>query len=130
MAAPEKVTWAQVCQQVRMGDTLYPTCRQKVPGFSTYPALAEPPGPEPETDFSKEIESDAVPIPPPPPAGAQPAAPQGPWGAQQGSAGLSSILQGETSTKLLWAAVGALVLMLLMNSKKPEEQKETAAKPA
>lgn len=154
----EKVTWAEVCQQVRMGDTLYSTCREKVPNFGGWPALAQPPAPEPEQDFSSSIEKSAVPIPPPPggapqqPLGAakaseepdpqrgalavppppqkalQPAARQS---APQGAfGGFSDLMQGELPTKLLWAAAAGLLLMFLFGSKKQDSGSETPDKSA
>lgn len=124
--ATEKVTWADVCQKVNFGDGLYLTCKEKVSDFQFYPDLAEPPAPENTDDFSKRIAKSAQPIPPPPPSDWQP--PHAPMGIEA-EGGLTQFLQGSGPTKLLWGALGALLLLLVMSGKKKAPQ-ETSAKQA
>jgi hypothetical protein len=125
MAKPETVTWADVCTKVNFGDGLYSTCKQKVPGFQFYPDLAEPPPPPASEDFDESISRSALPVPPPPPPGWQP--PHAPMGIEA-EGGLTEFLQGEMPTKLLWGALGALLVILVMSGKKKPQ--ETAPKSA
>jgi hypothetical protein len=124
MAKAGTVTWAEVCQKVRLGDGLYSTCREKVTEYKGYPDLASPP-PADTADFSERIARTAVPIPEPPPADwHQPA----PLGMPEAHGQLSEVMMTALPTKLLWGALGALVLLLLMSKKK--EQGETTVKSA
>ena len=87
MSADEKTTWGEVCQRVSYQDSLYPTCRQKVEGFTGFSAFDET-----IEDFDESLLESAQPIPTAPERRRRPA--KKPAKKNDAGAMLTALLEG------------------------------------